>query len=255
MSKRKITVSQLSKISGVSVRTLHLYDELGLLKPCSRSEAGYRYYGELEMQRLQQVLMYRELGFPLAEIKRLLDDPSKALEMQKAAFQERQRELDTLLETIDETIHYLKTKGIMSNLEFLYKGIPKETAKTWRKEAAEKWGEDTVQKSEEHLSDLSRASIEALKQESELVGKLLFDLRFNDATEPLVQSLIARHYAVIRGFWGTSGSADLQADAYAGLGDLYVADERYLSQNGQSQPEFAAFMQRAMKYFVERSLR
>lgn len=242
----------------MSIRTLHLYDELGLVKPYSRSEAGYRHYGESELLRLQQVLMYRELNFPLAEIKRLLDDPGfdllRALESQKAAFQQRQRELDGLLEAIDTTIHHLKTKGIMSNLEFLYKGIPKETTEAWRKEATEKWGEDAVQTSEEHLSNISRASIEELKKEAEQIGKLLFDLRFNDPTEPLVQSLIARHYSVIRGFWGTSGSSDLQADAYAGLGELYVVDERYLSQNGQPQPAFADFMRQAMKYFAERSL-
>jgi DNA-binding transcriptional MerR regulator len=259
LSKQQFTVSLLAKMSGVSVRTLHVYDEIGLLKPLSRTEAGYRVYGEAELLRLQQILLYKELDFPLAEIRRLLDDPSfdlmTALEEQKKAFRQRQQELAELLDTIDETIHHLKKQGIMSNLEFLYKGIPKETAEAWRKEAAGKWGEDAVSTSEKHLTSLGKPGIEKLKKEMEEVGKRLYDLRQNDPADPLVQAQIAQHYAIIRGFWGTAGSADLQAEAYAGLGELYVADDRYMSWKGETQPEFAAFMCKAMEYFAERSLK
>lgn len=246
-------------MSGVSVRTLHFYDETGLLKPLSRTEAGYRVYGEAELLRLQQILLYKELDFPLAEIRRLLDDPAfdlmTALEEQKKAFHQRQLELASLLDTIDETIHHLKKQGITSNLEFLYKGIPKESAEAWRSEAAGKWGEDAVSTSEKHLTSLGKPGIEQLKKEMEGIGTRLYNLRLNDPGDPLVQSQIAQHYAVIRQFWGTAGSADLQAEAYAGLGELYAAADRYMSRNGEPQPEFAEFMHKAMAHFAERNLK
>lgn len=71
-----LTVSQLARLAGVSVRTLHHYDELGLLRPSGRSEAGYRLYEQQDLQRLQQVLFFRELGFPLEEITRIVSDPA-----------------------------------------------------------------------------------------------------------------------------------------------------------------------------------
>ncbi len=120
MNSKNYSVSQLAQLSGVSVRTLHLYDDIGLLKPLSRTEAGYRLYGESELLRLQQILLYRQLNFPLAEIRRILDDANfdliQALETQKRAFQVKQTDLEQLLTTIDQTIHHLKKEGHMSNL-------------------------------------------------------------------------------------------------------------------------------------------
>lgn len=251
------TVSQLAELSGVSVRTLHLYDELNLLKPSARTAAGYRLYGEAELLRLQQILLYRQLDFSLADIREILDDPHfdliRALEQQKTAFQQRLMQLSELLETIDQTIHYLQAQGIMTNLEFLYQGIPKETADAWQKQAAATWKEE-YQRSIEHLSASGRPQVEQLKQELVEVGQRLFSLRALPPSDAAVQDQIARHYFVIRGFWGTAGSKDLQAEAYAGLGQLYVADDRYLMQEGVAQPEFARFMSEAMAYFAKTQL-
>lgn len=251
------TVSQLAEISGVSVRTLHLYDELNLLKPSARTDAGYRLYGETELLRLQQILLYRQFDFSLAAIRQILNNPDfdliQALENQKSAFQNRLSQVSELLQTIDNTIHHLKTQGIMSNLEFLYKGIPKETADAWQKEAAEKWG-DQVTRATEHLAAKSRPQIEQLKEEAAAVGAQLFELRDREPADPKIQEQIARHYQVIRAFWGTTGANDLQAEAYAGLGQLYVSDERYLMQDGVPQPDFARFMSEAMAHFAQTRL-
>jgi len=141
----------------------------------------------------------------------------------------------------------------MTNLEFLYQGIPKETAEAWQKQAADTWKED-YQRSVEHLSASGRPQIEQLKQELVEVGQRLFSLRDFPPTDAAVQDQITRHYFVIRGFWGTAGSKDLQAEAYAGLGQLYVADDRYLMQDGAPQPEFARFMSEAMAYFAKTQL-
>src|ERR1700749_2774086 len=142
--QRYFSVKQLSGLAGVSVRTLHLYDQMDLLKPSVRTDAGYRQYGEPELLRLQQILFYRELDLPLKEIAGILDDPDfdlvKALTGHKEALICRRDRLNTLLYTIDTTIHNLKNKT-MSDLERLYEGMPKDKAGAYRQEAIDKWGE------------------------------------------------------------------------------------------------------------------
>jgi DNA-binding transcriptional MerR regulator len=114
------TVKQLAKMAGISVRTLHLYDELKLLRPAIRTRAGYRMYGEKELLRLQQILFYKELDFPLKNIGQILDEPDfdiiQALEGHKKALGIKKARINTLLKTIDNTLKTLKNKTMLCNL-------------------------------------------------------------------------------------------------------------------------------------------
>ncbi len=251
------SVKKLAKLAGVSVRTLHLYDQMGLLTPAERTEAGYRLYGEQELLRLQQVLFYRELDIPLKEIREILDDPGfdlqQALKSHKIALQARRDRITTMLVTIDKTIDNLNGKMMLSHEE-LYEGLPKDKAEAYRKGAIEKWGEEAVLKSENALKKLNEEAIKKLKAEMEDINRQLAGMMQEDPASKAVQEQIARHYQNIRSFWGTSGSPDLQAEAYAGLGDLYVADNRYTSIDGEPNAAFAAFMQKAMGHFAKTRL-
>lgn len=255
---KQYSVKQLAKLAGVSVRTLHLYDEQGLLKPAIRTEARYRMYGEAELLRLQQILFYKELDFSLHTIGEILNDPHfdliQALESHKLALHRRQERIQALLATLDKTIHHLKTEQMLSHEE-LYEGFPKETAESYRKEAMTKYGTAEVEKSENHLRSLGKEGFQKLKAEMEDIAAKLNALRQEDPQSAVVQQQIARHYHNIRGFWGTSNSPDLQAEAYAGLGDLYVADERFTMVDGKANPEYAQFLQKAMRYFAETQLK
>nr|WP_255539609.1 TipAS antibiotic-recognition domain-containing protein [Longitalea luteola] len=135
--------------------------------------------------------------------------------------------------------------------EELYEGLPPETVENWRQLAKEHWG-DAVDRARDHLLKKTKQEYKALKQAASLNWQTLLSLRHEDPTSELVQKEIAVHYELIREFWGTAGITDNQAAAYAGLGDLYVADERYTMIEGKPQPEFAQFMQQAMKYFADR---
>ena len=254
----RYTVNKLAKLAGVSVRTLHLYDRSGLLRPSLRTEAGYRLYGEKELLRLQQILFYKELDIPLREICSILDDPDfdllTALEQHRAALQDRRDRLSTLLATIDHTIVHLK-KGTMPRHEKLYEGLPKEKAEAWRREAIDKYGAEAVEKSENHLVNMGKEGFAKLKAEAEEVTKKLVTLMGEDPASAKVQEWVARHYAVIRQFWGTAGSPDLQAEAYKGLGQLYVSDERFTMTDGKPNPEFALFLSKAMAHFSDTRLR
>ena len=256
--KLNYSVKQIARSAGVSVRTLHLYDQMGLLKPAVRTHAGYRQYGPDELLRLQQILFYRELDMPLKEIAVILDDPyfdlMQALAGHKTALLARRNRLNTLLKTIDKTIINLKNKT-MNNLEELYEGLPKEQAAVWRKEAIDKWGEDTVLRSENALREMDKLDLDRLKADQKDIAHQLQQLRDQKPESDAVQEQIARHYANIRSFWGVSDPTDLRAETYKGLAELYVTDERYTTTDGKTDPEFAAFMRGGMLYFAENKLK
>jgi len=246
-------VKKFAALAGVSVRTLHLYDQIGLLKPSIRTEKKYRLYGTAEAIRLQQILFYKELEVPLKEIAEILDDPQfdilTALELHKKALQQRKDRLNTLLQTINKTIGHLKNRTMLSTEE-LYNGLPKETAEAWRKEAKQKWG-SSFERSENHLRNKTKQDFEHLKELASANLKKLLNLINVDPTSEKVQKEIAVHYDIIREFWGTTGAPEKQAEAYAGLGDLYVNDDRYTSQEGKHNPAFSQFMNKAMKHFAK----
>ncbi len=253
------SVKQLAKIAGVSIRTLHLYDQMGLLKPSTRTEAGYRLYGDQQLFRLQQILFYRELDFALKEICDILDDPDfdlvKALKSHKVALNNRKERIATLLVTIDNTINNLKKGNKMLKPEELYEGLPKEKAEAYRNEAIEKYGSETVEKSENQLRKLSKEQIALLTNEQKEIQAQLFAMKYIDYRDSQVQKQISKHYEITRKFWGTHGSSDPQAEAYAGLGQLYVQDERFTLIDDKPQPEFALFLSKALKYYSETRLK
>jgi DNA-binding transcriptional MerR regulator len=251
------TVKKLSDLAGVSVRTLHLYDEIGLLKPSVRTGAGYRLYGEKELLRLQQILFYRALNLSLQEITAILNDPEfdilGALESHEIRLREKQQNIETLLHTINNTIQKLKN-GMSLNHEELYDGLPRETAEAWRKEAIEKYGDEAIQRSENSLKRMTKDDFARLKAESIEISEKLASLDNENPDADIVQKEIAKHYVVIRKFWGTHGEKDNQAEAYEGLGKLYVEDERFTMAAGKPNPVFANFMCKAMGYFVKTKL-
>ena len=127
------TVKELAKISGVSVRTLHWYDEIGLLKPFSKGANNYRYYEEQQLLRLQQILFFKELGFALNDIQRLLSqndfDNIRALNAHRKILEDEIVRKNDLITTIDKTIQHLRGKQAMKDEE-LYYGFDKKLPKT-----------------------------------------------------------------------------------------------------------------------------
>lgn len=258
MEKNHYSVKQLADLAGVSVRTLHLYDQIGLLKPPMRTEAGYRLYGEAELFRLQQILFYKLLDFPLQEIGYILDDPEfnlvEALEDHKSALKSKRDELTVLLTTIDKTILQLKGDGMLKHEE-LYEGLPKEEAESYRSGAIKEYGEEAVERSENYLKKLGKEGFDKLKSESKSINETLASMIKQDPTSEQVQMAIAKHYQNIRQFWGTADSKDKQAEAYKGLGELYVNDERFAKVDGKPSPEYALFLQKAMAHFADMKLK
>ena len=255
---KKYSAKELANLAGVSVRTLHHYDEIGLLKPAIRTEAKYRLYGENELLKLQQILFYKELDFSLKEIIHILDDPDfdliKALESHREALISRQERILVMLNTIKKTMLNLKGKKMITNEE-LYKGFSAEKATEIRNEAIEKFGEEKVATSENYLKKLSKEQFEQLINEQKEIFKNLFDLSDKEPESQVVQLEMARHYKNTRKFWGTDGNSDSQWKEYKGLGELYISDERFTMIDGKAQPEFARFLSKAMICFANTQLK
>ncbi len=247
------SVKKLAKLAGVSVRTLHLYDKMELLKPSVRTEARYRLYGEKELLRLQQILFYRELDFPLKDICTILDNPAfdivQALEGHRKALVARRERLDTLLGTIDKTLLTLKSKTMLQ-VEDLYEGIPQDKAEAWRAEAMTKWGKESILEAEDNMRNLTKEEVNSLKAKLNDISEQLTALMNGDPGSPDVQQLIARRYQIILRFTGGQIKQG-KLEYLRGLGELYVADNRYTPVNGMPSMELALFINAATEIYVK----
>ncbi len=254
---KNYTVKQLAKLAGISVRTLHLYDKMKLLRPAQRTRAGYRMYGQTELLRLQQILFYKELDIPLKNIKQILDEPGfdiiNALDGHKKALTTKKARINTLLKTIDNTLHNLKNK-IMMNADELYDGLSPQQAAAYRDEAINAYGKEVVEHAENHLKKLTKADMQALVTRQKDLAGAIYQLQDKDPASPEVQELIGMHYTNTRKLWGTEHAQDKQAEAYKGLGNLYLTDERFTLVNGKFDSNFASFIKNAMLHFADKNL-
>ena len=247
------TVRQLADMAAVSVRTLHHYDHIGLLKPSSRTAAGYRLYEEKDILRLQQVLFFKELGLPLDEIRRVLEDPGfdqiEALKQHRQTLQLRAERLAKLLTTIDRTIQRLTEENVNLTDEELYEGFTSEQIERYQREVRERYDPALVQESERRVRGMSTGQWQAVKEEGGAVAQQLADLMMDLAPDaPEVQARVARHHAWIENFYPAS------AEVYRGLGQLCAEHEEFRAFYDKFCPGLADFMQAAMTYYADHTL-
>ncbi len=246
-------VSRLAKLAGVSVRTLHHYDEIGLLKPSFRSDSGYREYQREDLLRLQQILFYRELDFSLTEIRGILDDPEydevQALVKHRQTIKERIGRLSNLLATIDKTIKHYKEETMTLTDEELYEGFSKEKIERYKKEVDEKYDPELVKTSRERMSKMSRREWHETKDEGETISRELADLMGKASPDSKeVQAVIKRHHAWIEKFYPANG------DTYKGLGKTYTENPEFRAYYNRFKPGLAEFLCAAMEYYADREL-
>ncbi len=243
-------VRELARLAGVSVRTLHHYDQIGLLTPSSRTAAGYRQYGADDLMRLQQILFFKELDVPLGEIRAILDDPEfdqiAALEQHRRLLQMRSERLAQLLKTVDKTIQKLTEDTMTLTNEELYEGFSKEQIESYESEARERWGStDAYKESRKRVGNMSKAQWNAVKDQGDEATWLMAGLMGRDPADPEVQAAIAKHHAWIENFYTAS------AEMYAGLGQMYVEDERFRASYDAYAPGLADFMRDAMAIYAD----
>jgi DNA-binding transcriptional MerR regulator len=241
------TVKQLSKLAGVTPRTLHHYDEIGLLKPSRVGENGYRYYGEESLLRLQQILFYRELGFPLEDIKKLMGrrdfDVVGALYGHKEALQNQVTRLNRLIHTVDNTINHLKGNVIMSEKGF-FEGFSEEQQEQYAAEAEQLYDPETVRESNRKWKTYSAAKKESILAEGNAVYVDMIAAMPKGATSPEAQAIVKRWRKHMEYFWTPN------LDQLLALANGYNDDPRFKANFDKMHTQLAEFMREAVKVYV-----
>jgi DNA-binding transcriptional MerR regulator len=244
------TVKQLSKMAGVTPRTLHHYDDIGLFKPTRVGDNGYRYYGEEALLRLQQILFYRELDIPLDDIKKIMGrrdfDVLGALYSHKEALNKQAERISRLIQTVDNTINHLKGNIIMSG-KGLFEGFSEAQQEEYALEAEQLYDPETVRESNRKWKAYSAAKKEAIMSEGKAVYLDMIAAMPRGAGAPEVQAIVERWRKHMDYFW-TPNLEQLLA-----LANGYNDDPRFKANFDKMHPNLAEFMREAVKVYVEQS--
>ena len=249
------TVKKLAAMSGVSVRTLHFYDQAGLLKPDRVGANGYRYYEEAQLLTLQQILFYRELGFELKQIRKILSrsdfDRIAALESHRRVLRKSIERTRQLIETIDKTIEHLKGTMKMKSQE-MFAGFDAEQQAKHEQYLIDHFGEGMrkgIAQSKQRVKDWTKTDWERSGADFNCICKDLVALMNQrlPAKSREVQCVIRRHYEWLSQFWTP------MRESYAGH-SLMVADSELRKAYEVHHPKLPEFMAEAIKVFAEREL-
>lgn len=246
-SERLLTVGEAAARTGVSVRTLHYYDEIGLLRPSKVSDAGYRLYGENEMRRLERILFFRELQFPLEEIRSIMTHPDyderEAMARQLALMKKKRERLDLLITRLDAAVHGESEPKFevfeMKEIEAM--------KREYAQEARERWGSTPAyaQSGQKH-AQYGKADYAAMQEEMNALFAQFAAARGLDPAQREVQALAAAWQAHI-----TKWHYDCTDEVLCGLGKMYAADERFKKNIDRFGEGTAACMSAAIAAYVK----
>ena len=213
------SINELSKLAGVSARTLRYYDEIGLLKPAYINDAGYRFYTSDEVAVLQQILFYRERGLELKTIERIIHekdfDMLKAMEDHLLELENEKARTEALIETVKKTIEHMKGEREMSDMEKF---------QAFRDEAAEKYGEEEVNESYMKISGLSAEEERRWNALDEEIRKML-EIAVNSGIN--ADSEEAKTIAQLHKEWLCVPLPKYTPEIHRGIAAMYVCDERF----------------------------
>jgi DNA-binding transcriptional MerR regulator len=240
------TVGRVADLSGVTIRTLHHYDEVGLLSPGGRSAAGYRIYEDRDLERLQRILFYRELGFTLDEISTIVDDPHTDtlghLRRQRGLLNERIERLSAMVDAIDYEME-ARTMEIPLTPEERLEVFGEFRPEDYAEEAEQRWGGTAAYKeSQRRVSSYTKEDWQRLKAEEEEIRARLvaaLDAGLAPHSEEAMAAAEAHRRHISRWFY------ECDYEIHRGLTEMYVSDERFRSNYDAQVPGLAAFIRDA----------
>lgn len=245
------SIQQFARRTGVTPRALRFYEQKGLLTPSSRRPNGYRVYTDGDSARLQQVLFFRELDFPLDEIKRLLDHPRfdarEALAYQKELLTLKKKRLTRLIRTIETTLDHMATHQPVDDKD-LYGALSQAEIDAYKREAQDRWGKtDAYRESQKRVKAFTKADWQAIQAATDAnLRALVGFLEAGKApTDPKVQAEIANHHAGIERFY------PCPPQMYRNLGDMYLADQRFADFYRKYHPSLPEFLVEGIHAFCD----
>ena len=248
------TINKLAKLAGISTRALRYYDELGLLSPARVSSNGYRIYGQKEIDRLQQILFYRELGVSLEEIRNILAskdfDGLSALESHLTALLARREQLNSLVANVEKTIKTMKGEMIMSDQEkfegFLQKLVD-HNEHQYGEEARAKYGDERVNRSNAKVLNMSKEQFTELERLTEDLNETLkAAFEQGDPASELAQKACELHKKWLCFYWD-----DYNKEAHKGVTQMYVDDPRFTAYYDKIAPGCATFLRDAVAIYCK----
>jgi MerR family transcriptional regulator, thiopeptide resistance regulator len=239
-------VGRAAELAGVSVRTLHHYDEIGLLRPLERSPAGYRLYRDGDLERLRQIVLYRELGFSLEEIAAILDpesDPLVHLRRQHRMLTERMERLRRMAAAVEYEME-ARQVGISLTPEERFELFGDFRPEDYEAEAEERWGgSDAYRESQRRVSSYTKRDWRKIKSEAEAIDERLARLLSSGAaadSEAAMDAAEQHRLHITRWFY------DCTSEIHVGLAEMYVADPRFKSRYEAIAPGLAEFVRAAV---------
>lgn len=252
-------VKELARLSGVSVRTLHFYDEIGLLKPARTGTQGYRFYEEQQLLTLQQIMFFKELGFELSQVKQIINksdfELATSLKQHRQVLLTKKKRMQDLIRTVDKTLQRITGERKMKDKEMYYGFKPEkqnEYEQYWIDRGAVT--KEQLQEGNKRLTRWSKADWQRLMSEGEDINAQLIKA-INGGLTPetdAVQDLVARHYEMIKLFWEPQIKAE--KDRYRGLGQFYIEHDEMRKYFDKFHPKLAEYLAQAMAIFADRNL-
>ena len=248
------SIQSLSKMAGVSTRTLRYYDEIGILKPARIASSGYRVYSEKEVDLLQQILFYKELGIELKVIKQILSSPSfdilKALYSHKEGLLKKRDQIDLLIENVQKTIDSKERGKKMANKD-KFNGFKKElidkNENKYGKEIREKYGDKTVDDSNKKLMNMDEEKFDEFKKlEGDIIEALKLAMDTGDPSGELAMKACELHKKWLGYTWNFYSK-----EAHRNLGEMYVCDERFKKYYDDNREGMAEFLRNALVEFTK----
>ncbi len=242
------TIKEIADLAGVTTRTLRFYDQIGLLSPAEIAGNGYRLYNHASLLRLQQIMFFRELDVPLKEIQTIMErqdfDLKAALEAHRLSLQGRRRKIDTLLETLDQTIATLEGEWIMNEKEF-FSGF--DEAK-FEEEARQRWGDSPQYKeSTRKWASYTKEQKEAIKQEMGGITLRMVGSASSKPGDQDIQQAVGDYYAFLNNKFYTCNVEFLR-----NLADMWVEDTRFAVNYERIREGGAEFVRDAVHIFCDR---
>ena len=243
------TVKQISQLAGITPRTLHHYDAIGLLKPTTVGDNGYRYYGEETLLRLQQILIYRELDMPLEDIKRILEDRNfdvlRALENHRGELQKRIARMERLIDTVDQTIAYLKGDIVMEKKQ-LFKVFTDEEQAEMEKQAMEIYDPETIKASSRRWKSYTAEDKKRIMNEGQANYEAFIAAMPKGPTSPEAQAIVERWRKHMDYFWTPN------LEQLAAISEGYVNDPAFRANFDAMHPNLAEFVRDAVAEYVKK---
>lgn len=252
----RYSIREVSELAGVSARTLRYYDEIGLLKPLEISETGYRYYGERELTLLQQILFYRERGLELKQIQKIIYqsdfDVMCALQEHLLDLEAKKKHMESLIFTVEQTIRSMKGECEMSDKEKFQafkERIVRENEEKHGAEIREKYGDDEMDSANRKMLNMTEEEFERFQNlGKEINAQLEEAVRTGEKPE----SEKGKRIVLLHKEWLGKTWKQYTKEAHIAIGNMYISDERFKLYYDKEVVGCAAFLEKAIRYWVER---